>query len=145
MLRKFTTLAAIAALAGSLTLSTAVDARGFRGGGGWRGGGGGGDGAAVWRGGYGRGWGYGGWGALRLWRRRLLELVVAAAGYGCADKEAAQPYADSSRARPRMNSMQAASSPISTNSSGWWASSMRPGPHNTVGTSARWNCPASEA
>lgn len=46
MSRKFTV---FAALAGSLTLSTAVDARGFRGGGGWRGG-------------YGRGWGYGGWG-----------------------------------------------------------------------------------
>jgi hypothetical protein len=56
MLRKFTTLTAIAALVGSLTLSTAVDARGFRGGGGWHGGG--------WRGGYyGRGYGYGrGWG-----------------------------------------------------------------------------------
>ena len=66
MLRKFTTLTAIAALVGSLTLSTAVDARGFRdGGGGWRGGGWHGGG---WRGGYGRGygygrgWGYGGWG-----------------------------------------------------------------------------------
>jgi len=48
MLRKFTTLTAIAALVGSLTLSTAVDARGFRGGG-WHGGGWHGGG---WRGGY---------------------------------------------------------------------------------------------
>lgn len=54
------TLTAIAALVGSLTLSTAVDARGFRGGG-WHGGGS--RGGYYGRGyGYGRGWGYGGWG-----------------------------------------------------------------------------------
>ena len=56
MLRKFTTLTAIAALVGSLTLSTAVDARGFRSGG-WRWGGyyGGYYGGGCWN------WWYGRW------------------------------------------------------------------------------------
>jgi len=80
MLRKITALTAIAALVGSLTFSTAVEARGGGrgGGGGWHGGGGGWHGGGGgWHGGgrgwggrgyygrgygYGRGWGYGGWG-----------------------------------------------------------------------------------
>ena len=94
-------------------------------------------------------WGYGGYGYGDYGGGYAGNSVVAAARgpyrLGVLTKEAARPYADSSRAKPRINSMQAASSPISTNSSGWWASSMRPGPHNTVGTPARWNCPASEA
>ncbi len=33
----------------------------------------------------------------------------------------------------------------STNSLGWWACSMEPGPQSTVEKPACWNCPASAA